>query len=84
MNATLGHNIEANGYDLGRDSFVSRANSSSGTSNAGVSYKTTVDMVSGLLSAGASGINHGISIDGMVAVLTVSASGNIQNSTAAR
>lgn len=82
MNSTLGHNIVSDGYDRGRDDLVSRANSTGGTSNAGVSYTTSVQMVSGLLTQGSSGINHGISIDGLVAVLTVSASGTMQNSTA--
>lgn len=78
-NATYSHMIESDGYDLGRDNLVSRANSSSGTSNAGVSYKTSVQMVSGLLPSGSAGINHGISVDGLVAVLTVSASGSQRN-----
>lgn len=37
-------------------------------------YQTTVEYVSGLLPPGANGINHGISTDGRVAVLTVSVS----------
>ena len=49
LNSTLGHDIEPNGYDLGRDAILAVANTS--TSLNGVDYKTTVQMVSGLLSS---------------------------------
>ncbi|KAF8309989.1 hypothetical protein DL93DRAFT_2084934 [Clavulina sp. PMI_390] len=66
------HDIEANGYDIGRDDLVQAANGT--TSFGGVTYTTTAEYVSGLLQAGSDGINHNITIDGLVAVLTVIAS----------
>jgi len=70
------HDIVPNGYDLGRDNIVSSivgsaSNGSGTTSYKGVTYSNTVEYVSGLLTPGSSGINHGISIDGRVAVITV-------------
>ncbi|KAF9504997.1 hypothetical protein BS47DRAFT_1354503 [Hydnum rufescens UP504] len=70
------HNIVPNGYDLGRDNIVSSivgsaSNGSGTTSYNGVTYLNIVEYVSGLLTPGSSGINHGISIDGRVAVITV-------------
>lgn len=79
LNSTLGHDIEPNGYDLGRDAILAVANTS--TSLNGVDYKTTVQMVSGLLSNGSAGINHGISIDGLVGLMTVAASGTMTNAS---
>ncbi|KZO96324.1 hypothetical protein CALVIDRAFT_113071 [Calocera viscosa TUFC12733] len=62
------HDIVPNGYNIGRDALVSNANSwASGQST----YSLSVDYVSGLLAAGSTGINHGISQDGQVAVITV-------------
>jgi len=66
-----GHTIKPNGYDLGRDELVSSATSAQ-TSYGGVTYSATQQTVSGLLQPGSSGINHGISIDGNVIVLTIS------------
>jgi len=63
------HNIVPDGYDLGRDSLVVRAtgNTTFGTNQ----YTTTSYWVTGLLQPGVEGINHNISIDGRVAVVTV-------------
>jgi len=69
MNLSTGHNIFPDGYDINRDSFASAAIGN--TSFLGVTYSTTVKDVTGLMSAGAQGINHNISVDGVVAVLTV-------------
>ncbi|KAH9939182.1 hypothetical protein B0H21DRAFT_41100 [Amylocystis lapponica] len=52
------HDIVPNGYDIGRDDLVSAALGS--TSFNGVNYSTTVQNITGLLSAGSSGINHGM------------------------
>jgi len=64
------HNIVPNGYDLGRDQIVAAATARP-TQFLGVKYKTTVEWVTGLLTPGSQGINHGIAIDGRVAVLTI-------------
>ncbi|KAI0035410.1 hypothetical protein K488DRAFT_76651 [Vararia minispora EC-137] len=70
--ATQSHNIVPDGYDIGRDALVSGA---VGThSFGGVTYTTTAQNVTGLLSVGSAGINHGIALDGIVTVLTVTAS----------
>ncbi|KAF5343143.1 hypothetical protein D9758_015208 [Tetrapyrgos nigripes] len=66
------HTISPDGYDSGRDNLVAGA---VGTKNfGGVTYHTTSQTVSGLLSAGTAGINHGIAIDGQVTLLTVTVS----------
>ncbi|KZT67755.1 hypothetical protein DAEQUDRAFT_712981 [Daedalea quercina L-15889] len=67
--ASEDHDIEPDGYDIGRDDLVSWALGT--TSYGGVTYSTTAENITGLLSAGSSGINHDISIDGIVTLLTV-------------
>ncbi|KAK7451027.1 hypothetical protein VKT23_012702 [Stygiomarasmius scandens] len=68
-NAANSHTISPDGYDVGRDNLVSMA---VGTKSfGGVTYHTTSQSVSGLLPSGSTGINHGIAIDGLVTVLTV-------------
>lgn len=49
MNSTLGHNIVADGYDKGRDAILAAANATSSIN--GVTYKTVVQMVTGLLTS---------------------------------
>ncbi|CAK5279495.1 unnamed protein product [Mycena citricolor] len=84
-----GHNIIPDGYDIGRDQVVSAATAGV-VSFDGVQYtvststraprirlsviQTTAEYVTGLLPVGAAGINHNISIDGRVAVMTIEAS----------
>lgn len=63
------HTIEANGYNSGRDDLVAAAMRGGTFGNR--LWKADVEWVEGLLPVGADGINHGIEIDGMVAVLTV-------------
>jgi len=63
------HNIVPDGYDLGRDAVVLRATGK--TKYHMNQYSTTSYFVTGLLKPGVEGINHNISIDGRVAVLTV-------------
>ncbi|KAJ7273341.1 hypothetical protein C8J57DRAFT_271892 [Mycena rebaudengoi] len=58
------HTIVPNGYNLGRDQVVQEATSGV-VSWSGVQYSSTVEYVSGLLPAGAQGINHDIAIDGL-------------------
>jgi len=67
------HDIAPNGYDQGRDRIVNAATAKP-TSFGDLKYTTTVEWVSGLLTPGTQGINHGISIDGKVAVLIVTRS----------
>ncbi|CAD6929590.1 unnamed protein product [Tilletia controversa] len=66
------HDIVANGYDLGRDTIVKAATKFS--SYKGQNFTATVSYVSGLLPSGSKGINHGITIDGRTAVLSVTVS----------
>jgi len=63
------HDIVVDGYDLGRDGLVMRATGN--TQYGSNRYTTTSYFVTGLLQPGSDGINHGIPIDGRVAVLTV-------------
>lgn len=66
------HNIVSNGYDLGRDWLVGNATNSSGTiSPGGFEYKTSMASVSLLQGISTNDINHGISVDGNVYILTV-------------
>ncbi|KAF8529885.1 hypothetical protein JB92DRAFT_2825755 [Gautieria morchelliformis] len=51
------------------DELVSAATGT--TSFGGVTYSTTAEAVTGLLEAGSAGINHGIAIDGIVQLLTI-------------
>ncbi|KIM45176.1 hypothetical protein M413DRAFT_441859 [Hebeloma cylindrosporum] len=51
------HNIVPDGYDIGRNRLV--ANAVGITSFGGVTYSTTAKNISGLLTAGSTGINHG-------------------------
>jgi hypothetical protein len=63
------HNIVKDGYNLGRDQLVQAA---VGVHKYGkVTYNTTVTNITTLLPPGANGVNHNITQDGMVALLTV-------------
>ncbi|KAG1807634.1 uncharacterized protein BJ212DRAFT_1449249 [Suillus subaureus] len=63
------HDIVPDGYDIGRNQLVSAAVGE--TWFHGVKYNTTAQNITGLLAAGADGINHGIAQDGIVMLLTV-------------
>ncbi|KAJ8488929.1 hypothetical protein ONZ51_g3266 [Trametes cubensis] len=67
--ATDNHDIVPDGYNIGRDELVAGAVGT--TSYNGVTYSTTAQNVTGLLPVGSNGVNHGIAIDGIVTVLTV-------------
>jgi len=68
-NVYRGHTIRPNGYNLGRESFV---NSAVGMkSHEGVRYQTVAQNLTGYVKPGSDGINHGIAIDGVIALLTV-------------
>ncbi|GAA5830683.1 hypothetical protein JCM3766R1_003390 [Sporobolomyces carnicolor] len=76
-NLGKGHMIVKNGYDLGRDEVVSLATNSDGTRSpiSKALYTATVKAVQGPAYFGnltRDDINHGIMIDGRIAVLTVS------------
>jgi len=63
------HNIITDGYNIGRKDLISKAVGIR-TWN-GVTYNTTsVDLV-GYLESGNQGVNHGVPVDGIVTVLTV-------------
>ncbi|KAL0579871.1 hypothetical protein V5O48_002118 [Marasmius crinis-equi] len=63
------HMIVPDGYNLGRDYFVSQATTASHWK--GKWWIAEVDWHDGLLQAGKEGINHGIEQDGRIAILTV-------------
>ncbi|KAH8979925.1 hypothetical protein EDB86DRAFT_596917 [Lactarius hatsudake] len=68
-NVSHGHMITPNGYNIGRDKFVSGA---LGVKRyQGVKYQTVAQNVTGLLPPGSTGINHGIPTDGVTVLLTV-------------
>ncbi|KAJ7105748.1 hypothetical protein C8R43DRAFT_1092104 [Mycena crocata] len=69
---TQEHTIVPDGYNIGRDQIVAEATGGI-ISWSGVDYSTTVQYVTGLLPAGAEGINHDIAIDGRTAILTITA-----------
>ncbi|KAI0253112.1 hypothetical protein BJV78DRAFT_1281183 [Lactifluus subvellereus] len=69
QNLHNGHNITTNGYNLGRDSFVKGALGLKKYNR--VKYQTTAQSISGMIPPGSDGINHGIPIDGIVTLLTV-------------
>ncbi|PWN31459.1 uncharacterized protein FA14DRAFT_111935, partial [Meira miltonrushii] len=72
MPAQEGHNIVSNGYDLGRNQLTGNATNSTGTTSpGGFKYTASMKQVNLLQSVDQSQINHGISIDGNVNVLTV-------------
>jgi len=68
-NVADGHNIVADGYNIGRDLLAASAVGT--TSINGVTYSTTAQNLTGLLAAGATGVNHGIATDGITTLLTV-------------
>ncbi|RPD63917.1 hypothetical protein L227DRAFT_496615 [Lentinus tigrinus ALCF2SS1-6] len=66
---TDNHDIVDDGYNIGRNDLVSAALGT--TSFDGVTYVTTAQNITGLMAAGAEGVNHGIAVDGIVTLLTV-------------
>ncbi|KAF9510980.1 hypothetical protein BS47DRAFT_1319355 [Hydnum rufescens UP504] len=63
------HIIVPDGYNIGRDWLVDKA--VQGGRYKGTWWKADVEWREGLLEPGAEGINHNISQDGLVAILTV-------------
>jgi len=68
-NVHEGHTIAKNGYDGGRDKLVKSALKLK--KYRGVKYQTVAQNITGLIPPGSTGINHGISTDGVVVLLTV-------------
>jgi len=68
-NVSDGHNIVPNGYNLGRDAFVSGALGVK--TYKGVHFHTVATNLTGLLPPGSKGVNHGIATDGVTVLLTV-------------
>ncbi|KAG1896698.1 uncharacterized protein F5891DRAFT_582881 [Suillus fuscotomentosus] len=66
---TEDHDVVPDGYNIGRNQLVSVAVGK--TWYNGVKYHTVAQNTTGLLKAGADGVNHGIAQDGIVALLTV-------------
>ncbi|KAI0686361.1 hypothetical protein BC835DRAFT_1408606 [Cytidiella melzeri] len=66
---TENHDIEPNGYNIGRDALVKAAVGV--TKHNGVSYSTTAENLTGVMVVGSDGVNHGIDIDGNAILLTV-------------
>jgi len=64
------HTIAPDGYDQGRNAFATSA--ILGSSINGVRYSATAEAITGLLAPGSAGVNHGISTDGIIVLLTVS------------
>ncbi|KAI0344375.1 hypothetical protein BDW22DRAFT_1412865 [Trametopsis cervina] len=63
------HQIDDDGYNLGREFFVNRA--VEGSHWQGVWWRAEVGWRTGLMPSGNKSINHGIPVDGRVAILTV-------------
>lgn len=63
------HTIDKDGYNAGRDILVQ--NAMTGGKFKDRLWKADVEWVEGLMPAGSDGINHGIEIDGLTAVLNV-------------
>ncbi|KAJ6487624.1 hypothetical protein C8R45DRAFT_253168 [Mycena sanguinolenta] len=63
------HTISRDGYNIGRDLLVHRA--TRGSSYKGVKYMTTARRMDDLMSPGKVGVNHNITTDGVVVLLTV-------------
>ncbi|KAF8169843.1 hypothetical protein K438DRAFT_223987 [Mycena galopus ATCC 62051] len=69
--ACSGTTISRDGYNIGRDLLVQRAARARGTSYKGVRYATTARTLEGLMSPGKVGVNHNITTDGLVVLLTI-------------
>lgn len=77
-NVTQGHTISVNGYNVGRDELAKNATGSitsivtaGTTAFGGVNYATTATRLPNEMPSGATGVNHGIAVDGTVVLLTV-------------
>ncbi|KAH9831228.1 uncharacterized protein C8Q71DRAFT_310451 [Rhodofomes roseus] len=65
-----GHDITPDGYNVGRDQLVAHAIGAKSFDD--ITYYTVAQNITGLMPAGSAGVNHGIAVDGIVTLLTVS------------
>ncbi|KZT63760.1 hypothetical protein DAEQUDRAFT_733464 [Daedalea quercina L-15889] len=65
-----GHDIVPDGYNIGRDQLVAHAVGAKSFDD--ITYYTVAQNITGLMPAGSAGVNHGIAVDGIVTLLTVS------------
>ncbi|KAI0672887.1 hypothetical protein C8Q78DRAFT_686038 [Trametes maxima] len=63
------HDIIPDGYNIGRDELVASAVGTK--SHVGVTYNVEARNITGIMPAGSDGVNHGIAVDGIVTLLTV-------------
>ncbi|KAI0647388.1 hypothetical protein C8Q79DRAFT_1068788 [Trametes meyenii] len=63
------HDIIPDGYNIGRDELVAGAIGTK--SHGGVTYNVEAKNITGIMPAGSDGVNHGIAVDGIVTLLTV-------------
>ncbi|KAI0087942.1 hypothetical protein BDY19DRAFT_1009099 [Irpex rosettiformis] len=66
---TENHDIEPDGYNIGRDALVKAATGV--THHNGISYTTTAETLIGVMPVGSNGVNHDIEVDGNAVLLTV-------------
>ncbi|CDO73599.1 hypothetical protein BN946_scf185014.g69 [Trametes cinnabarina] len=67
--ASQNHDIIPDGYNIGRDELVASAVGTK--SHGGITYNVVAKNITGLMPAGSEGVNHGIAVDGIVTLLTV-------------
>ncbi|KAI0822718.1 hypothetical protein BC628DRAFT_635819 [Trametes gibbosa] len=67
--ANKNHDIVPDGYNIGRDELVAAAVGAK--SHNGVTYNVVARNITGIMPAGSDGVNHGIAVDGIVTLLTV-------------
>ncbi|RPD66460.1 hypothetical protein L226DRAFT_550422 [Lentinus tigrinus ALCF2SS1-7] len=68
--ASKNHDLIDDGYNIGRNELVAAAVGTK--SHDGVTYNTVARNITGMMPAGSNGVNHGIAVDGVVTLLTVS------------
>ncbi|RDX56429.1 hypothetical protein OH76DRAFT_1451550 [Lentinus brumalis] len=67
--ASTNHDLVGDGYNIGRNELVAAAVGTK--SHGGVTYNTVATNITGLMPVGSDGVNHGIAVDGIVTLLTV-------------
>ncbi|TBU35645.1 hypothetical protein BD311DRAFT_783299 [Dichomitus squalens] len=69
QDASTNHDLVDDGYNIGRNELVAAAVGTK--SHGGVTYNTVAKNITGLMPAGSDGVNHGIAVDGVITLLTV-------------
>ncbi|EJF66144.1 hypothetical protein DICSQDRAFT_98008 [Dichomitus squalens LYAD-421 SS1] len=69
QDASANHDLVDDGYNIGRNELVAAAVGTK--SHGGVTYNTVAKNITGLMPAGSDGVNHGIAVDGVITLLTV-------------